>query len=246
MQVWNVLHVLAGNTGCKNVAKKLPSAQHCTIYRAESSQLRHVLTIGKKLVKQQYLLQTSLQYAELQPLTADIDTGVWGTPANFNGFHVLASLLQWYRSPEANQTLHDVWPSPGLVFWYTIYIHFRGFFPPDRILPGAEITLHPSLVFFYIRSVTAGHSSSGLSQTLRRGTRMEVSNFRRGRHLYSSWQPLRWGISPHSSFCFIVSLGFLVHMLFCVRCNFFRTILSDWRGRTSQKHLFLADWVAKL
>jgi len=27
------------------------------------------------------------------PLAAEIDPVVWGTPANFNGFHVLAALL---------------------------------------------------------------------------------------------------------------------------------------------------------
>ena len=27
------------------------------------------------------------------PLTAEISYGVWGTPANFNGFRVLAALL---------------------------------------------------------------------------------------------------------------------------------------------------------
>ena len=35
--------------------------------RPVSSQLRHVSTIGKKLVKQQYLPHTSLQYGELRP-----------------------------------------------------------------------------------------------------------------------------------------------------------------------------------
>jgi len=40
-----------------------------------------------------------------------------GTPANLNWFHVLAALLQRPRSPAANQTLHDVWPSPGLVHY---------------------------------------------------------------------------------------------------------------------------------
>jgi len=49
-------------------------------------------------------------------LTADIDSGVWGTPANFNGFRVLAALMQLRHSPEANQTLHDVRPLPGLIF----------------------------------------------------------------------------------------------------------------------------------
>jgi len=39
-------------------------AQLC---RAMSSQLRHVSTIGKKLVKQQYVLHTSSQYGELRP-----------------------------------------------------------------------------------------------------------------------------------------------------------------------------------
>jgi len=38
----------------------------------------------------------------------------------------------------------------------TLYIHFRGLFLPERILPGAKFTLRPSLVF----SVTARHSSS--------------------------------------------------------------------------------------
>jgi len=27
------------------------------------------------------------------PLTAEIRSGIWGTPANFNGFHVLPALL---------------------------------------------------------------------------------------------------------------------------------------------------------
>jgi len=48
-------------------------------------------------------------------LAAEIGSVVWGTPANFNGFRVLASLLYIRRSAEANQTLHDVWPSPALV-----------------------------------------------------------------------------------------------------------------------------------
>ena len=49
------------------------------------------------------------------PLVAAIGTAVWGTPADFNSFCVLASLLQRRRSTEANQTLPDVWLLPGLV-----------------------------------------------------------------------------------------------------------------------------------
>jgi len=42
-------------------------------------------------------------------LAVDIGSAVCGTPANFNGFRVLASLLQRHRLSEANQTSHDVW-----------------------------------------------------------------------------------------------------------------------------------------
>jgi len=96
--------------------------------------------------------------ANVCQLTAEIGLPVWDTPVNFNRFRVLASSLQRRRSPEANQTLHDVWPSPGLVHY--IYI-FGGFCPPDEILLRAKFTLLPSLAFSYIGSVTAWHSSSG-------------------------------------------------------------------------------------
>ena len=60
---------------------------------AISSQLRHVSTIGQKLVKQQYLLYMSPQCGELGPLAAEFVSLVWGTPANFNGFLFLAALV---------------------------------------------------------------------------------------------------------------------------------------------------------
>jgi len=95
--------------------------------------------------------------ANFSPLTAEIGWRVWGTPSNFNGFRVLALLLQRRRSPEANQTLHDVWPSSGLVHY--IYTFFRRLLPPDEILPGANFTWRPSLAFSYIGSNTARHLS---------------------------------------------------------------------------------------
>ena len=58
---------LAENIG----RKKLPKIHHvltiAQLYRAISSQLRHVSAVGKKLVKQQYLLQMSAHYGELRP-----------------------------------------------------------------------------------------------------------------------------------------------------------------------------------
>jgi len=46
-----------------------------------------------------------------------------------------------------------------LLHWYTMYT-FWGLCPPNGILPGAKFTLHPSLAFSYIGSITARHSSS--------------------------------------------------------------------------------------
>jgi len=47
---------LAANTGRKKVAKNRHLGTSAQLCRAISSQIRHVSTIGKKLVKQQYLL----------------------------------------------------------------------------------------------------------------------------------------------------------------------------------------------
>jgi len=50
---------LAANTGPKKVAKNRHLGTIGQLCRAISSQLRHVSTIGKKIVKQQYLLHMS-------------------------------------------------------------------------------------------------------------------------------------------------------------------------------------------
>jgi len=53
--------------------------------------------------------------------------------------------------------LHDLWPFPGLVH----YIYIFGTLAPNGTLLAAKFILRPSLVFSYIGSVTARHSSSG-------------------------------------------------------------------------------------
>jgi len=59
--------------------------------------------------------------ANFVSLAAEIVSLVWGAPANFNGFRVLAALLQRRRSTEANRTLHDVWPSPARLQYIYIF-----------------------------------------------------------------------------------------------------------------------------
>ena len=81
---------LAGNAR----RKKLPTICHlgtiAELCRGMSSQLKHVSTIGKKLVTQQYL---PYNMANFSLIAAEIRWRVWDTPANFNWFRILAALL---------------------------------------------------------------------------------------------------------------------------------------------------------
>ena len=93
------------------------------------------------------------------PLTAKICWRVWGTPANVNGFRVLASLLQRRHSTEVNQTLHDV---------CTVYIHFRGLLPLTdfHLLQNSRcVQVLRSPIF---AALLHGALVVGVSQTLRR------------------------------------------------------------------------------
>jgi len=115
--------------------------------------------------------------ANLGPLRDEIGSGVWDTVANFNGFRVLPSLLQRRCLPEADQTARCLAVSCA----GTLYIHFRGLLPSDRILPGAKFILSPSLAFAYIGSVTARHSSSGRQPNFGGVVEgMELRNFAQG------------------------------------------------------------------
>jgi len=84
---------LAKNTGCKKSPKVrhlLAIAQLC---RAISLQLGHVLTIGKNLLNSNISPTCSYNMVNFGPLVAEVGSLVWGTPANFNRFRILAALL---------------------------------------------------------------------------------------------------------------------------------------------------------
>jgi len=77
------------------------------ICRAVSPQLRHVSTIGKKLVKQNSNMSSACLHnmANFSPLAAEICWQIWGTPPNFIRFHVLAALLHGTLVVGVSQTL---------------------------------------------------------------------------------------------------------------------------------------------
>jgi len=119
--------------------------------------------------------------ANFGPLAAEICSGVWGTPANFNVFRVLASLLQRRRSPEVNQTLYDVW-------------HLLGCYT-DGFSPRAKFTLrHVSCVLLYwqryctaLQPNFAAWYMDGIMELPQRAPRI------------FGWAAITLGIGPHSS-----------------------------------------------
>ena len=124
MQVWNVLHVARWNYRTQKWRKKSPSGHHATICRAMSSQLRHVSTIGKKLVKQQYLLHMSAQYGKLWPTSGWDRFGILGHPSYFQRVSRLGSVTAWQSSSEhqtsatyVRQGDHHVGHWPTFLVW---------------------------------------------------------------------------------------------------------------------------------
>ena len=147
---------LAENTGHKNYAK---NHHLCTITQrcwAISLQPRHVSTIEKKLVKQQYLLHMSWQYGELPTNGWDWLASL-GHRSKFQG----VSSLGFVTAPTSLNRGQPNFARCLAVTWVrSLYTHFWGLLPPNGILPCAKFTLHPSIAFCCIGSVTARHVSS--------------------------------------------------------------------------------------
>ena len=95
------------------------------------------------------------------PLAVEIGSLVWGTPANFNGFRVSASLLQRRRSTEANQTLHNVWLS------LDVYI-FGGSYPVTELCQVQTSLCVQLLRSPILAALLHGIGVVGVSQILRR------------------------------------------------------------------------------
>jgi len=109
---------LAENTGRKNYAKNRHLRTIAQICRAVFATKAYIGNRKKNLINANIFSIYLYNMVNLGSLTAEIRWQVWDTPANFNGFRVLASLLHRRRSTEVNQTLHHVWPS---LHWYAVY-----------------------------------------------------------------------------------------------------------------------------
>jgi len=95
---------LTGNAGCKKVAKNNHLGTIAQLCRAISSQLRHVYTIGKKLVKQRYVLHMFPQYGELRPTNSWDPSGSLRHPCKFQWASRLGSVTAWHLVAGVSQT----------------------------------------------------------------------------------------------------------------------------------------------
>ena len=156
---------LAENTGCKKSPKIRHLRNIAQICRAMSSQLRHVSTSGKNLLNSNSCPTSSHNMVNFS-IAAEIGSLVWGTPANFSGFLVLASLglLQRRRSTEANQTLHDVWLFPRLVHYIFL---FGGSGPVTEFCQVQSSLCIQVLHSPILAALLHGAQVVGISQTLR-------------------------------------------------------------------------------
>jgi len=113
-------------------------------------------------------------------LKAEISSLVWGTPANFNRFRVLATLLHRRRSTEVKQTLHNVWPCSGLV--HCIYI--SGGYCPLTEFWQVQNSLCIQISRFPILAVLLhGTWAVGVSQTLRHSAEGDTYIRQGGHHV---------------------------------------------------------------
>jgi len=188
---------LVGNAG----PKKSPKIGHldtiAQLCRAVSSQLRHVSTIGKKIVKQQYLLHMCPQYGKLWPNNGwDWFTSL-GQPSKLQRVSRLAFVLRHF-SDVAHQRPTKLCTMFGcLLRWHTIYT-FSG------ALARTEFCLYIQV----LRStILYGTAAAGISQTVQRGTRNGFMELSQRAPPILGWAAITLGISLHSTFIWIRQRG---------------------------------------
>jgi len=126
------------DTGCKNDAKNRHLSTIAQLCRTISLQLRHVSTIRKKLVKQQYLLHMSQQYSELRPTSGWDRSASLGHPCKFQWVSHLGSVNARHSSSGRQSNCGVEQRAPPIFGRATITLGV-----------GPHSSLHLYLQFFY-------------------------------------------------------------------------------------------------
>ena len=101
MQVWNVLHAARWKYRMQKNRHLGTIAQLCRAIFAT----RALIDNRKKILSSNISSTCSHNMVNFGPLAAEIVSLVWGTPANFNGFRVLAALVHGTLVVGVSQTL---------------------------------------------------------------------------------------------------------------------------------------------
>jgi len=167
--------------------KKSPSAHHRTLLSGHIFAIKACIDNQKKMLNSNISSTRPNNTVNFGPLMAEMGWRVWGTPANINGFRILASLLHRRRSTEVNQTLHNVWLSSRLVCY--IYIFWR----LCPLTEFCQVQNSHCIQVLCSRILEAallhGTRAVRVSQTLRHGTRNGIMEllllviFNTGHHL---------------------------------------------------------------
>jgi len=116
MQVWNLLHAARWKHRTQKIAKNHHLGTIAQLCRAISWQIKRVSTIGKKLVKQQYVLHMSPQYGELRPTSSWDRLTSLGYPCKFQLVLRLDSVTARHLVVGISQTLRR-WTESATYIW---------------------------------------------------------------------------------------------------------------------------------
>jgi len=117
MQVWNVLQAARWKYRTQKWCKKLPSEHHRTTLSGYIFATKARIDNWKKNLLNHNVSPTCPHnMVNFGLLAADICWHVWGTPANFNGFHILAALMHDTLIVGVSQTLW-CWTEGASYIW---------------------------------------------------------------------------------------------------------------------------------
>ena len=105
IQVWNVVHAARWKCRTQKDSQKSPSRHRRINLPGCIFATKARIDNRKKLLNSNISSTCAHNMVNFGPLTAEIGSGVWGTPANFNGFRFLAALLHGTLVVGVSQTL---------------------------------------------------------------------------------------------------------------------------------------------
>jgi len=206
MQVWNVPYALAENKG----------HNFC---RAVSSQVKHISTIGKKLLNSNTSSTCTHNMENFGPLAAETGSRVVGNPSKFQQLSRLAFVS---AASYCSDVVHRR-PTFGGFCSLTEFCQVQTSL-------CAQVLSSPILA-----ALLHGTPTPGVSQTLQRGTRVGITELSQRAPPIFGWAAITLDIGPPSSFCCFpsvtiapLSLHYLLNLCFYTNFCCFSFIYKGW------------------